>query len=186
LENQGRRWATVERALSVLLIEDDPFECQEIIRHIESINGVQLVGVTNNIVKALEYVTDTLPDAIILDLELHKGYGNGLAFLDSLKQLKLSVPAYVLVTTNNISHITHEGARRMGADFIMVKSQEGYSAKSVIDFLCSLKNIIHSSKKLAADSEYTECVQQKQLRITNRIMTELDRIGIPLNAVLMI
>lgn len=173
----------MERPLSILLIEDDPLDCQEMIRCIESTNDVQLVGVTNNIVKALEYVTDSLPDAIILDLELHKGYGNGLTFLDSLKEMRLSVPIYVLVTTNNISYVTHEGARKMGADFIMVKSQEDYSAKGVIEFLCSLKNIIHSNKKVITDSDLKDSIQHKQQRITNRIISELDRIGIPPNAV---
>lgn len=173
----------MEKPLSILLIEDEPLECQDMIRYIESTVGVQLVGVTNNIVKALECVIDLLPDAIILDLELHKGYGNGMAFLDSLKEMRLSVPIYVLVTTNNISYITHEGARKMGADFIMVKSQEDYSAKSVIEFLSSLKKIIHNNRKTTALSDSTDSPQQKQQRITNRVITELDRIGIPPNAV---
>jgi DNA-binding NarL/FixJ family response regulator len=173
----------MEKALSVLLVEDDPSECQEMIRHIESADGVKLVGVTNNTIKAMEYVTDSLPDAIILDLELHKGYGNGLAFLDSLREIKLSVPIYILVTTNNISYVTHEGARKMGADFIMLKSQDDYSAKSVVDFLCSLKNIIHSSRQTADHQSCAELPGEKQQRIKNRIIAELDRIGIPPNAV---
>jgi CheY-like chemotaxis protein len=153
------------------------------IQYMESTDDVRLVGVTNHIVKALEYVTDSLPDAIILDLELQKGYGNGLAFLDSLKEIKLSVPIYILVTTNNISAFTHEGARKMGADFIMVKSQVDYSAKSVIDLLRSLKNVIHSHRRAASHSDDTESRWQKQHRIMSRIMTELDRVGIPPNAV---
>ena len=168
----------MEKQLSVLLIEDEPAECQEIIQYIESRNGVQLVGVTNNIEKALEYVTNSQPDAIILDLELHKGYGDGLTFLDSLREMRLSYPIYVLVTTNNISHITHDGARKMGADFIMVKSQDDYSAERVIEFLCSLKSIIHSSKKRTANSDNSDTPQQKQQKNASRIIAELDRIGI--------
>ncbi|MCL1918237.1 MAG: response regulator [Peptococcaceae bacterium] len=170
------------RPLSILLIEDEPQECQEMIQCIESTNDVHLVGVTNNVIQALEYVTDFLPDAIILDLELHKGYGNGLEFLNLLQKTNLSVPIYVLVTTHNISYVTHEGARKMGADFIMVKSQEDYSAKSVIDFLSSLKSIIHGNRKVAAQSDTAESPQQKQQRIVKRIITDLDRIGIPPNA----
>jgi DNA-binding NarL/FixJ family response regulator len=171
----------MEKNLSILLIEDEPLECQEIIRQIESASGVELVGVTNNIVKAMEFVVDFQPDAIILDLELHKGHGNGLAFLDSLREMNLSVPIYILVTTNNISNVTHEGARKMGADFIMLKSQEDYSAKGVIDFLVSLKNIIHSTKKNISQTSPAEPPAQKQQRNRNRIITELDRIGISPN-----
>ena len=171
----------MEKPLSILLVEDEPAECHKIIEYVDSKDDVQLVGVTNNIDKALEYVTDSQPDAIILDLELHKGYGDGLTFLDLLREMKLSNPIYVLVTTNNISHITHDGARKMGADFIMVKSQEDYSAKRVIEFLCSLKSIIQSNKKATTNSSYMDTPQQRQRKNTNKIITELDRIGIAPN-----
>ena len=170
----------MEKLLSILLIEDEPTECQEIVEYIESKDGVRLVGVTNNIQKALEFVADSQPDAIILDLELHKGYGDGLTFLDSLREMRLSYPMYVLVTTNNVSHVTHDGARKMGADFIMLKTQEDYSAKRVIDFLCSLKSIIHSNKKTVSHSDYADTPGQKQRR-RNRIIRELDKIGIAPN-----
>ena len=172
----------MDRPLSILLIEDEPQACQEMVSQVETTSDVKLVGVTNNIVKAMEYVTDFLPDAIILDLELHKGHGNGLAFLDALKKMELLVSIYVLVTTNNISHITHESARKMGADFIMVKSQEDYSAKSVIEFLISLKNVLHSNRKISQLTANADTLEEKEQRKMNRIITELDRIGIAPNA----
>ena len=172
----------MDRPLSILLIEDEPQACQEMVSQVEATSDVQLVGVTNNIVKAMEYVTDSLPDAIILDLELHKGHGNGLAFLDTLKKMELPVSIYVLVTTNNISLITHESARKMGADFIMVKSQEDYSAKSVVEFLISLKNVLHSNRKFNHFTAGADTPEEKEQRIMNRIITEIDRIGIAPNA----
>lgn len=171
------------RPLSVLLIEDEPAECQEIIRCIELTGDIQLTNVTNNAVKALEYIANSPPDAIILDLELHKGYGNGLIFLGSLQKMRLSAPIYVLVTTNNISLVTHEMARKLGADFIMVKCQEGYSAKTVVDFLAALKDIIQSNKQIASDAVHTETVEEKQRRLVSSIAVEFDRIGIPPNAI---
>ena len=173
----------MQRPLSILLVEDEPTECQEMIQYMESTEKIQIIGVTNNTDKALEYVRESLPDAIILDLELHKGFGNGIMFLEELKEMRMDNPIYVLVTTNNISSITHDGARRMGADFIMVKTQEDYSAKGVVDFLLSLKNVIQSNRKFAADFDIENSSEQKQQRITNRIITELDRIGIPPSAV---
>jgi len=173
----------MDRPLSVLLIEDDSYECQEMIKAMEDKEDVRSVGVTNNTVKALEQVTDSLPDAIILDLELHEGYGNGIAFLESLKELELPLPIYVLVTTNNISQITHDTVRKLGADFIMVKSQEDYSAKNVIDFLLSLKNIIQGNKKVRQASRDVESPEESRNRVLKRIITELDRIGIAPSAV---
>ena len=172
----------MDRPLSVLLVEDEPQDCQEMVSQIEATMGIQLVGVTNNITKAMEYVTDFLPDTIILDLELHKGHGNGLAFLDALKKMELPVSIYVLVTTNNISSITHESARKMGTDFIMVKSQEDYNPKSVVDFLVSLKNVLHSNRKTSRLSANIDTPEEREQRMMNRIIAELDRIGIAPNA----
>jgi len=171
----------MNKKLTILLIEDEPLEAQEIVTCIEATEEVQLVGVTNNTNKAMEYVTAFQPDAIILDLELHKGYGNGLAFLDELKNAEVST--YVLVTTHNISHVTHDSARQMGADFIMLKSQEDYSAKGVIAFLCSLKNVIHNNKKPARVGADPETELKRRQTLAGKILTELNLIGIPSNAV---
>ena len=67
----------MERKLKILLIEDDPVECQAITQAINLKDDIFLIGATNNIFKAIELVQEGLPDAIILDLELHKGNGNG-------------------------------------------------------------------------------------------------------------
>ncbi len=171
----------MEKPLSILLIEDEPSECQEIIKYVESKDDVQLVGVTNNIEKALEYFVDFQPDAIILDLELHQGHGDGLTFLDLLRDRRHSYPVYVLVTTNNISHVTHNGARKLGADFIMVKSQEDYCAKRVVEFLYSLRHVIQSNRKTAALPTDISLYEHNHSRYKNRIITELDRIGISPN-----
>jgi DNA-binding NarL/FixJ family response regulator len=173
--------AGMEKPLTILLVEDEPAECQQMIEYIESKSDVQLVGVTNNIDKAMEHALDAEPDAIILDLELHKGCGDGLTFLEELRAKSTGYPAYVLITTNNISTVTHNSARKLGADFIMVKSQEDYSAKRVIEFLYSLKGILHSSKKTATAPGGSDTPEQRQRRINRRIMAELDLIGIPPN-----
>jgi response regulator of citrate/malate metabolism len=92
----------MERVLSVLLVEDDQQECQEMIGSIEAVTDIQLLGVTNNTVKAQEYVRDFMPDVIILDLELHKGYGDGLSFLRVLREMDLPAPitCWLLPTTS--------------------------------------------------------------------------------------
>jgi len=170
----------LEKPLTVLLVEDDQEECMKFIKLIDSTDDVSLVGVTNNDTKALEYVKDRLPDAVILDLELHKGKGTGIAFLEELKKMQLMSPPYILVTTHNISRITHERVRQEGADFIMVKSQEGYSAGIAIEFLQSLKNTIQESrrKKLDTDGLNEAAPYDLRKRQEVRVITEIDLIGI--------
>ena len=126
-----------------------------------------------------EYMEKFLPDAVILDLELHQGGGDGLFFLAQLQQLELSKHPYILVTTNNSSNITYESARQLGADFILAKYQENYSAQYVVEFLRIMKKVIFSEKgKTASKITATEPSESKDKRLIQKIQHELNLIGI--------
>lgn len=174
----------MNKKLSILLVEDDQSACKDIIEYAEELDDISLIGVTNNSNKALEYVTDCLPNAIILDLEFHEGYGNGLTFLNELKNMNLKVMPYVLVTTNNSSAVTYEYARKLGADFIMAKHQSDYSAKGAVEFLRMMKDILISkTNSTNSNNTTTESPEQKEKRIIRRICAELNLIGISPKAV---
>ena len=133
--------------LNVLLVEDEPSECDAICDYVKRTDDICLVGVTNSSDQAVESVQKGSVDAVILDLELHKGSGNGVKFLMDLNALGLPKRPYILVTTNNISRFTHEQIRRLGADFIMTKCQKDYTAGSVVEFLRSIKGLLQSEAK---------------------------------------
>ena len=69
--------------LRVLLVEDDATSCMEINDYINQLDDVTLVASTNNASTAIEYMEKFLPDAVILDLELHQGGGDGTFFLST-------------------------------------------------------------------------------------------------------
>lgn len=169
----------MEKSLTVLLVEDDQKACQEMIACIDALCDMTLIGITNNAARAIEYIRDYLPDAVILDLELHYGSGNGLLVLQELKQMLLPVKPYVLITTNNSSTPTYEAARRLGADFILSKHQEGYTAKSAVDFLQIMKPVIQS-RVGAASPEHAaaEAPANREKRLRQRITSELNLVGI--------
>jgi len=170
----------MEKKLTVLLVEDDKEECNEFIKILDSADDICLVGVTNNKNVALESVKDHLPNVIILDIELHTGNGNGIGFLESLCNMKIKPSPYVLVTTHNKSLITHEVVRQLGADFIMVKSQEDYSTESVIGFLRSSKNTIQEMQKRINGKSKTIAASpaETKKRLITRVTTEVDKIGV--------
>jgi CheY-like chemotaxis protein len=172
--------AIMDKPLTVLLVEDEPIECTLFVQAVEAMPDVHLIGVTNNADKALELSIDFLPDAIILDLELHKGSGNGVMFLRELNKGQSPTPPYILVTTNNISRVTHEQVRQLGADFVMLKNQPDYSAESVIEFLHSLKNIIHNTRERRPPAVSMEALPpaEKRKRIAARVASEIDLIGV--------
>lgn len=79
----------MEKTLHILLIEDDMDTCNRISNYIATKDNMDLAGVTNNSYVGIQYVQNTLPDAVILDLELHHGGGNGLFFLSDLNKTGL-------------------------------------------------------------------------------------------------
>lgn len=174
----------MNRPLSVLIVEDDQNACTRFVEYTNSISEVSIIGATNNAAKALAQIRDCLPDAIILDLELHFGCGSGLQLLQDMRQLFLPLTPFILITTNNSSAITYEYARQLGADYILYKHQEGYSEESVIKFLLSMKNVIQNRTQ-ATHSKNTlvQSPAAKEKQLIRRISSELNLIGISPKAV---
>lgn len=179
-----RRWKNLEKELTVLLIEDDTLTCKNFRNYIDKLEDVILVGITNNSYRAIEYVSEYLPDAVILDLELNNGLGNGLTFLKDLKALNPAIKPYILITTNNSSSTTYNYTREMGADFIMYKHQSDYSEKNAVDFLIMLKDIIRKNQKnIETDTAAEEPPIRTKKRMARLISNELDLIGISPKAI---
>ena len=182
----GKIWKNVlrrlimESKLSIFLVEDDLNVCKEIINLVDSSDDLLLIGVTNNAVKAIEEIRYKLPDVVILDIELHQGSGSGLDVLRDLKDLSLAYPPYILVTTNNSSTITYELARDLGADYILSKHQENYSEKYAINLLRMFASTIKNRSKHVspADTSNTKSPEYYEKRVTQRIINELNHVGI--------
>lgn len=165
--------------LTILLLEDDANACRAFVEYAETLEDVIIVGITNNAAKALSDISTYFPDVLILDLELHQGGGSGLDVLRGLKDSAMGNFPYVMITTNNSSQITYECARQLGADYIMSKHQEGYSEKNVIDFLLMMKSVIQNKKKtLSSTLQPAESPEQRTKRLTRRISSELNYLGI--------
>ncbi|MDE6433929.1 MAG: response regulator [Lachnospiraceae bacterium] len=174
----------MDRELNIMLIEDDSTVCKRFAEYVDITADVSLIAVTNNSYRALELIGEHLPDAIILDLELNQGKGNGLLFLQELKTLTIPFKPFILITTNNSSSVTYDYARQLGADFIMSKHQEDYSEQSAIDFLKMMKDIIQNNIQ-NSHPEYaqSESANQREKRLNRLINIELDLVGISPKAI---
>lgn len=169
----------MNQRLHVILIEDDADTCERFAKYTETNNDIVLLSVTNNSYRALELVNEYLPDAIILDLELNEGKGNGILFLQGLNNLSLAFKPFILITTNNSSSTMYEYTRQLGADFIMSKHQADYSEQKAVDFLTTMKDIIKNTKKNQCPEHITVVSPyEHKKRLTRMIMLELDNIGI--------
>jgi len=172
----------MEKELTILHIEANKQECKNIQKYVDKTENARLVGTTNNIDKAIDLVKKYLPDAVIMELELYNGGGSGISFLVALNKLNISKLPYILVTTNNVSQITHKHARQCGADFIMVKSQSDYSAGAAVDFLMSMKKLIQQRIRWSVFAPAVPIPNKKPSKplnesLLNIVITELNSLG---------
>lgn len=169
----------MERALTILIIEDDDAICQRLATEIEETQDITLMGITNSSLEALELVKEQLPDAIILDLDLGSGRGNGFEFLQGVKKIPLSIAPYILVTTSFSSSKAQNFAKDLGADFIFFKHQTDYTEKKAVAFLEMMRPLILKNQHPnSLSTTLSETPAQKNQRIRRLITTELDYVGI--------
>lgn len=174
----------MERQLTVILIEDDVEACNNYKVCIDAVPDIKLSAVTNNSFQAIDLVKEWLPDAVILDLELHEGQGTGLKFMQELSTLELPYKPYILVSTNNSSPVTYDFAREWGADFIMSKHQPGYSENAVIELLSTMRITIQSNRgMLKSEIRKLESEDISRKNLQRLVQRELDTIGISPKAV---
>ena len=169
----------MKSVVSILLVEDDTRTCRELEDCLDGESELELLGITSSSIEAFQMVCDMLPDVIILDLELHEGGGSGLSLPKALQNAPVDVHPYVIVTTSNSSAITYELARKLGADYIFSKHQDGYSPRSLVDFLRMLGSVMPKARTHSGELSGTqESHAQQQKRMVRRICAELDAIGI--------
>ena len=162
--------------MKVLIIEDDVNDCNALKRSVEERDDIEIVGITDSDVEALQLVKVKHPEGIILDIELNgssSGSTDSLDFLDKLKELNLKYSPIIIVTTHINSKRTYEVLHRKGVEIILYKDNPKYSPNHVLNNLITLRN---------TTSDKTENIQEKmeneEEKILNIIDAELNLIGI--------
>ena len=169
-----------EKPMKIVLLEDDVSACREFIECANSRTDIVFVGMTASSYEALEFVKNKLPEAVIVDLELSWGKGNGYHFLDEFQKLDLSIRPIVVVTTQNRSlDIQKQIHVEYAVDHIFSKFQEDYNVEMVINLLFKFRSFL--SKRSGGNNpglQTLETPEEIQNRIKQRINAELDAFGI--------
>lgn len=159
---------------TILILEDNLNERKEFEICINKKSSYTLIAQTASSIDALELVKATIPNVVIVDLELHDGVGSGILFLDKLKSLTIKVKPFVVVTTNIKSETIYNKIHN-NSDLIFWKKQAGYSPNFVLEVL-SL--VLKDSSILSKSNISEQIIQNRQEKIINYINSELDNIGI--------
>lgn len=167
----------MRRVMRVLLVEDDRELCEKFSKYFAGIEGIELVETTDSATRAIQLVREMQPDAVVLDLELHMGEGNGISFLSKIiKDRKIKKP-YIVVNTNNSSRTTYEIVRKLGADFVMFKHQQGNGPAEIADFLLAIfSDGAETQTRCAYPTQSNALPDSHELR--ERIIDELNKVCI--------
>lgn len=146
-----------KKPMPLLLIEDDVAECVKFKDCANRRNDIIFAAMTGSSSEGLKYVKSRLPEGVILDLELHKGEGSGLMFLNDVKEACLTLKPLIVVTTNSPSSVVYNHVHEMGADLVFYKKQADYSPDMVINTLLALRKSLYAvSKDAPSDMQTTE------------------------------
>ena len=167
-----------EKLMTILLIEDDESECERFRIFEENNTNIKIVGITNSSNEGIEYFKTYIPEAVIVDIELHKGQGSGLDFIEQLRNINTSFKPLIVVTTNASSTILYNKLHEDGADIVFYKKQEDYSPKLVISTLLSLRKTLYKYNKEENNNQNVESIAEHDNKISNKIDIELNLIGI--------
>ena len=122
----------MDKKITLLLMEKDPAACKKMINEIAKNEDVlALAGITNNPNRAMQYVFEAHPDAVILGTGGEND--DGTEFLKILKAADIARPPFVLALTESTAD--GDTAKEYGADFIMCKTADGDTAREAAELL---------------------------------------------------
>ncbi len=168
------------KPMKILIIEDDVNACNDFISCINSRSDIDLIGITDSDVDALNYVKARRPEGIVLDIELNNslsGSTDSLKFLSDLKKLNLNYNPIIIVTTHINSPRTYDILHRNGVDIILYKDHPNYSSNHVLNMFMTLRNTVNTSYVASLQEDLMET----ENKISDLIYHELDLIGITAN-----
>ena len=106
--------------MRIFLVEDASLLRDRLVRQIDAIDGLDIVGHADNAPEAIEQIRQVKPDAILLDIRLKQS--NGFQVLEAVKTP--GQPPVVVVLTNFAYPQYRKKFIDAGADYFFDKSHE--------------------------------------------------------------
>ena len=106
--------------MDLFIVEDSIPVRERLLRTLEGMDGLDIVGTAEDVPAAIAGLTSTPPDALILDLQLPSG--SGLQVLRAVRQMLPHMR--VIVMTNFAAEPYRKAAMAAGAEIFLDKSAE--------------------------------------------------------------
>lgn len=122
--------------LKVYIVEDSPYVRNSLVKVIQDIPGIEVVGQSDNVRTAIEFLSSNESDVCILDYNLPDGTG-----IDIVRKIKPNYPlTRYIVISNIVDEPLKKAILKSGADYFFDKSNE-------IDDLFALLEKLAKEKK---------------------------------------
>ena len=156
--------------LKVLIVEDDPDDSKALAAEVNAHSDkLCLAGEVKSANDAFDIIRDHKADAVILDLELQSGSGDGLELLDRLRSIVLCPRPYIVINTRSASKVARNTLKTMGADYEFAKWQQGYSPKMVINhLLLVMPEILGSAEEVPVQRSERQLEQEMREFVRER------------------
>ena len=169
-----------EKPMKLLVVEDDPNDCNNMMNAIKNRKEFELIAITDSDIEALKYVRLKHPEGIVLDIELNNsisGSTDSLEFLSELKKSKVGYHPIIIVTTHVNAQRTYDILHRNGVDMILYKDHPTYSVDHVLNMFLTLRESKPNSSLQVLKDE----LKDNEQKISDEINHELDLIGVTQN-----
>jgi DNA-binding NarL/FixJ family response regulator len=114
--------------MNLFIVEDSIPVRERLVRSIEDLPGLDIVGTAEDVPAAIDGLTSCPPDALILDLQLPSGSG-----LQVLRAVRERLPRMrVIVMTNFAAEPYRKAAMAAGAEIFLDKSAEFNRVRDIL------------------------------------------------------
>jgi YesN/AraC family two-component response regulator len=121
--------------MKVLIVDDSKIVCDGLQQMLTSITGVEIVGQAHNAQDAIASISESKPDAVILDIRLP-----GLSGIDVLKDIRAKkLSSRVIMLTNYPYPQYRKKCEELGVDYFFDKVTEIEEIPKVIEELAKDK-----------------------------------------------
>jgi response regulator of citrate/malate metabolism len=123
--------------MRVYVVEDSASICERIVRMVNEIPDMQVVGTASAVSDAIDGIATCTPDAVILDLRL--AGGSGISVLQHVKAVRPRLK--VMVLTNFSSDQYRDLSQRLGADAFLDKSNDFMRITEILRGWCNVQTV---------------------------------------------
>lgn len=115
-------------AFHLYIVEDSIPVRDRLVRTLEDLPGLDIVGTAEDVPAAIDGLTSSVPDALVLDLQLPSGSG-----LQVLRAVRERLPRLrVIVMTNFAAEPYRKAAMAAGAEVFLDKSAEFTRVRDIL------------------------------------------------------